>query len=400
MSALSFEYRAMDRGGVTREGVTTALNKVDAYRQIAATGLTPLRIRESKHAGGSARRKIKAKDISQFTYQLSVLIGARIPIGEGLRSIVEQESNVALAKIVSEMAGRIEAGTPIAEALEPHRAIFGNVFVDTLHAAERSGNMIEVLEYLSEMLEDEDQRRSQLRTAMMYPLSVLGVLGLALIFLIGYVVPKFGAIYAARGVELPLLTKSLMVAGQTLQSYWYLFLVGAVGAFFGIRSWAGSERGRFAVDRVLHRVPYLRSILVGIAVSRFARVLGLSIRSGLGLIESLELSGRAAGRPMLTTDVDSLIEQVRRGGRLSEVLTTCSYLPSFAKRMLTAGEESAELVRMCSIVALHHERETNALVKNVSTVIEPVMIVLIALVVLLIALAIFVPMWNMVSLVG
>jgi type II secretory pathway component PulF len=141
-------------------------------------------------------------------------------------------------------------------------------------------------------------------------------------------------------------------------------------------------------------------VLKGMAVSRFANVLGLCLRSGLNLMESLEMAGRASGRPLMLSDAEKMIEQVNHGGRLADVFLTCGYLPAFTRRMLTAGEEAAELPRMCTVVSRHYDREVTHLTKNVTTVIEPVMIVGLAGVVLLVALAIFLPMWNMTSLIG
>jgi len=214
------------------------------------------------------------------------------------------------------------------------------------------------------------------------------------------VVPKFADMFAQRGVDLPALTQALQAVGISLRDFWWLYGLGALGVFTLIRAAWRVPQGRAAIDRSLHRVPYLSRVLTGLAVSRFSRVFGLGLQSGLGLIESLEMSGRASGRPLLMNDVHEMIEQVRQGGRLSDAMRRCRYLPPFAKRLISAGEEAAELSRMCSLVARHYDRESSDLTKNASTVIEPVLIALLTGVVLMIALAIFLPMWDMVGLVG
>ena len=157
---------------------------------------------------------------------------------------------------------------------------------------------------------------------------------------------------------------------------------------------------RLVIDSVLHRVPYLTRSLGGRAVRRSPRVLGASLAAGVGLIEALELSAGASGRPKLIADAERMAAKVRNGSRMSEALSDCPYLPGFAKRMLAAGEQSAQLPKMCEVVARHYDRETTHLTKNIGTVIEPVLIVGIAGVVLVVALAIFLPMWDMVKLVG
>jgi type II secretory pathway component PulF len=396
----SFEYTAVDKRGAKCRGIAKAATEVEAYRQIAAAGLTPVKIKAMAAKKLGKRRSVRAKDVAHFTYQLSVLISARVPIGESLRGIAEQEPPGKFRDVIFDIAKRIEAGGRIADAMEAHINVFGSLYVSTVRAAEQSGNMVKVLEYLSEMLERNIEMRQAVRSAMMYPICVISVLCIACFFLVGFVIPKFAKMFAQRGVELPIYTKIMMVIGNSIQDFWYLYLAALIGAIFGIRTAWRRPKGRWFIEGLLHKIPYLKDILIGLAVSRFARVFGLCLNSGLGLIDSLHMAGKAAARPMLMKDAERLIDQVKTGGRISVALIACEYITPFAKRMLTSGEESAELTRMCSIIARQYERDTSTLTKNIATVIEPVLIVLIAAVVLMVALAIFLPMWNMVKLLS
>lgn len=399
MSTLSFQYKAVDKAGAEKAGTIRAATRLDAFRQVAAQGLTPLTI-TAQHTRVGGRGRVKPKDIAHFTYQLSVLIGARIPIGEGLRTIAEQEPKGRFREVIMNIASRIDSGEQIAGAMDEYRPIFGDIYVETVRAAERSGNLVKVLEYLSEMLERSEENRSQIKSALMYPICVVSVLGLAVTFLIGFVIPKFAKLFEARGVELPIFTKIMVAIGDSVQGFWWAYLAAAAGVVFGIKAMRRSAAGRATIDLALHRTPYIRKILVGVAVARFTRVFGLCVSSGLGLIEALEMAGRASGSSLLLRDVQRMVEQVRSGGRLSKVLVECAYLPGFARRMLAAGEESADLGRMCTIVTRQYERESAALAKNIATVVEPVLVVALAGVVLVVALSIFLPMWNMTALIG
>jgi type II secretory pathway component PulF len=284
--------------------------------------------------------------------------------------------------------------------MSAHGDVFGEVYVETVRAAETSGNMTKILEYLAEMLERAEENRRQIRAALAYPVVVVTVLTLATSFLIAFVVPRFAKLFAARGVDLPLITQALVTVGEVFHSYWWAILGAVVGAGM-LLGWARRRpHAWLVVDALLHRIPLVRTVLVSLGVARFARVFGLCLSSGLGLIDCLAMSGRASGRPMLERDVDLMIDRVRDGGRLSDVLSKCEYLPPFARRMLSAGEESAELTRMCAIVARQHERDAESLAKGLATIIEPLLVILIAAVVLTVALAIFLPMWNMVSILG
>ncbi len=407
MSATVFEYTAVDREGVRHTGVKPAATQNEAFRLLSAAGLTPVTLKPARGATsddgvrkgkGRKRGGVGLKDLAHFTYQLGVMISARIPIGEGLKSIGAQEPNARLKAIILDVAASIESGEQIATALEKHRETFGAMYIAMIRAAEKSGNLSKVLDLLAETMERNLETRRQVVGALTYPACVVGVLVLAVGFLLGFVVPRFATMFEKRGLDLPMFTQGLMAVGKSVQHYWWLYLLVGAASFFGVRAAWRSPVGRQRIDALLHRVPYLNRILVGLAISRFCRILGVSLGSGLGLIDALEMAGSASARPMLQRDVELMTAQVRQGGRLSQVLGGCTYLSAFAKRMLSAGEESAELPRMCSVVARHYDRETAHLTKNLGTVIEPVLIVVIAGIVLMVALAIFLPMWNMVQL--
>jgi type II secretory pathway component PulF len=399
MSALAFRYTAVDRSGAKRKGVTHAPTQADAYRQVAASGLTPLSIAAAS-APRVRRGSVSAKELVRFTYQMSALVGSRIPLSDGLRSIASQEPNPRFRAVIDDIASRIEAGGRIAGAMEEHRAVFGDVYAEVLHAAEETGNLVRALDYLGELLERAQETRQQVRSALMYPMCIAATLAIAVTFLVGFVVPKFARMFEERGLHLPPLTEGLAMLGTSIQGYWWLYLLGLVGTGFCVRRAWAIPGARLAMDRALHRVPYLRDVLVGLAVSRFARVLGLCLSSGLGLIQSIEMASRAAARPMLTHDADRLAASVRAGGRLSDALAECGYLPSFVTRMLSAGEEAGEIPKMCALVSRNYDRESAALTKNLATVIEPVLIVTVAMIVLVVALAVFLPMWDAFKLVG
>lgn len=399
IASTAFEYVAMDKAGRRQRGVARAANEVDAYRQITASGLTPIKVVAAREKAGGARR-VRQKDIANFTYQLGVMIGARVPVSQGIRNIAEQEPPGQLKEALMLVAARIEAGGRIADALQEHPGIFNTLYVETIRAAEHSGNLVNVLEYLSEMLERDVELRSTVRSALMYPVCTLVVLVIAVFFLVGFVVPRFTRMYASKKMALPYITQVLIWLGDSVQNYWYLWVVGAAGAVFGVRSLWRSRTGREGLERLLHKVPILSSLLVGVAVARFARVFGLCLSSGLSLIDSLSMAGAASGRTALQKDVQMIVDQVRNGGRLAAILPGCAYIPGFARRMLTSGEETAELSRMCGVVAKHYERDTSIISKNMATLIEPLLIVVIAGVVLTVAMGIFLPMWDMLKLMG
>lgn len=412
MSTMTFEYRAVDRAGSRKRGVVQAATQAEAFRKVSAMRLTPVRLAQAASGAASESdrpspmsallrpRRVGHKDLAHFTYQLGVLMSSRIPLGMGLTSIAEQEKDGPLSRVITDVARRIESGENVAAALEAHQEVFGEVYIQSIRAAERSGNLAKVMEYLSDMLERMQEMRGQARAALAYPVCVLAVLTLAMVFLVGFVVPKFAKMFASRNIDLPVFTQVLMSIGQAVQHYWYVYLVGAVVAVLATRKWMGTDSGRRVFEAAAHRIPTVGQILRGMALARFSRVLGLSLTSGLGLVEAIELAGKASGRARLKADAAEMARHVKTGGSLADSLRGCAYLTPFTRRMLAAGEQSGEVPRMCGVVARHYERESSLLSKSLSTVIEPLLIVGIAGVVLVVALAIFMPMWDMVRLVG
>lgn len=399
MSATAFyRYEALDAGGRTRSGGVSASDRAAAFRAVAAMGLTPVSLHEGQAKSSRFTRAIKTQELAQFTYELSVLLEAAVPIGEGLRTIAEQERNPTMRALIADIATRIESGTSISGALREYERVFGSVYVETIAAAEHSGNLIRALNHLSEMLEWNAETTKVFKQAMMYPAAVIVALVLGTGFLLAGVVPRFAEMFEQRGMELPILTQVLRGIGLALRHYWWAILIGVPLIILGIRRAWAHPPARLRLDAALHRLPMLGRILTSLAVSRFSRVLGVSVSSGIGLIESLRQSGRASGRPLLRAEADALADRLTRGIRLSEGLRDTTYLPVFAKRMLSAGEESAELPRMCNVITRHYEREASHLAKSTGTLIEPILIASLTVVVLLVALGIFLPMWDAPSL--
>lgn len=399
MTTLSFRYKALDKAGLSRAGALHAASVEEAFRRISALGMTPVSIREDHRAHRRKGKRIKPSDIAHFTQQLSVLVNARIPLSEALIGIAEQERHPALRQVVSDIAVRIEAGEPLASAVAAHTAVFGDVYTQTIRAAEQSGNLIKILDHLAEMLEKEAEMTRQWRGALMYPACVVIVLLLAVAFLVGFVIPKFAGIFESRGVALPMLTRVLLNAGQSMQAHWWAWAGATAALVIGARLVWRTPQGKSLIDRVLHRIPLLRTLLIGATISRFARIFGLTLGSGLPLTDCLTLAGRATARPMMLADVNTILSQVARGAKMADAFPSCPYLTPFAKRMLTAGEESAELTRMTGVICRHYDQETSYLAKTLTTVIEPLLVVAIAGVVLVVALSVFLPMWDMVNLI-
>lgn len=398
MTALTFEYAALTKAGHRVRGQAIAVNEAEAFRRLTAEGLTPISVKV--HRQRLNVRGISQREVAEFTSQLAVLVNARLPIGEAFYSLAEQETNPTLRAMLMDISSRIESGEPIADAMSSHKDVLGETYIKTVRAAEKSGTLGKVLDHLSVMLERTEETRRQIVGALTYPFVVVIVLCLAVIFLVGFVVPKFAKMFKARGVALPDLTRVLMFVGDAMQSYWWIMLPAVVVFAFGLRRFLRTERGGQLLESCIDRVPVIAGIVQAAAMSRFAHVLGMCLSSGLELIESIELATGAAGRRRMQKEMATVTAAVRSGGRLSDAMNDCASITPFTRRMLSTGERTGEIAHMCEIVARHYDRTASHAAKAVTTIIEPLLVVAIAGVVLVVALAIFLPMWNMVSLVG
>jgi type II secretory pathway component PulF len=397
---ISYQYKAVDQSGKQTKGYIKGADEQDASRRVVAMGLTPLKISKAaqKSAAMFSWQQIKPADIVGLTRELAVLVEARVPIDRGLVSIAEGDCKAEMKNMLLDMAAMIESGLPMTQALEKYRKVFGDVFIETVRAAEKSGSLVEVMNHLADLLEKQMETSQQLKRAMAYPIIVLSVVFIAITVIIVFVVPKFGAIFESQGAKLPITTRAVQAVGDSVRNFWYIYVGVFVGTLTTLVTMWKSPAGRLKLEVVLLHVPYVRKIILAVTAGRFARVLGIGLQSGLDVIEALQMGARATARPVFILECQSMIDKLRQGDAVSDVLKGTRYLPSFARRMIGAGKDSADLARSCDVVARYYDREASHLTKNVNTIIEPIMTVAMAGIVLLVALSVFLPMWGMVRL--
>ncbi len=400
MSMRRYTYTALERSGRKRRGVLEASSEQEAYRQVSAQGVTPVKITpksDKELFSLSGRDSIKPEDISAFTRELNVLVEAKIPLGRGLRSIADHETNSRLRDMVRDIATMIESGSKMTEALTKYKSVFGEVYIETMRAAESTGNLGEVTAHLADMLEKQIESGQQLRRALTYPVIVLVFVALALTVIVVFVVPKFAAIFEQNNVELPITTRIVQTIGDSVKAAWWGYAAVLAGCIVGLIAAWRNERGRAVIERLLLKTPYIGKIIVASSAARFSRVLSICLGSGLDVIEAIEVGGRATGRPTFIEECDRMGDRLRSGEPLTDVIRGSEYLPGFAVRMLAAGKDSSELAGAAAVIARHYDREADHLTKRINTVIEPVMTIALAGIVLLVALSVFLPMWQMIK---
>lgn len=340
-------------------------------------------------------QRITDEDIAGLTRELSVMVDARVPLARGLLSIAEQETKPQLSEMIQDIAAQVESGATMSDALTRYQSVFGEVYIETMRAAEKSGNLVAVTGELADLLDRQMDLRKQLRQAMTYPVVVLATVCAAFGVFIGFVIPRFAGQFKNSGVELPLATRIVQGFGESVRHEWWAYLLAIVSAIFAVVTSVRTPGGRVAFERMLMCIPAIGPLTVSAVTARFLRVMSITVGSGLDLVEAVIISGRATGQHAFSHDCSKVADRLSKGETLAEALASVRSLPVFARRMLGAGHDSADLSRAALLVAKHFDRKASMLTKSVSSLIEPIMTVLMAGLVLLVALSVFLPMWQL-----
>lgn len=399
MAKTGFRYIALDARGRRTAGRVESVSEAEATRELARLGLTPIQIKPAKAARSIRLRRdrVTPQDIAALTREMSVLVEAKIPIARGLRSIAEHERNSRLRDMVNDIAMMIESGDKLTVAFGKYQDVFGDVYLETIRSAEKTGTLAEVTDHLADMMERSIETRQHVKRAMTYPLIVICFVALALSVIVIFVVPRFAVIFESNNVPLPLATRLIRTIGDSVRDSWWIYLIAAFGSVYATKRIWTHPAGRLRAEALLFRLPYIGEMFSAVATARFSRVLSIGLDSGIEAIEAISIAGRSTGRPLFRQESDSICERMRSGESLEAVLQTSQRIPSFARRLLGAGKDSSELSAAGRIISRHYDRIADHLAKNINTIVEPMITIAIAGIVLIVALSVFLPMWQMVS---
>ena len=399
---LTFNYEAKNsKTGQKVKAQVQADNEQAAAKLIREQGLTPLNIKLERSGGGHRFRRIKTKDKVLFSRQLSTLINAGLPLVQSLRSVAEQTTNKPFKVIINQIITDVEAGTSFSVSLEKHPRVFNRVYVSLVAASETSGTLDKGLERLANQQEKDADIVSKVRGAMIYPLIVLCVMMAVVLFMIIKVLPQVQSIYAGLpGVTLPLLTRVLLAISHFVTHFWWLMLI-IIGLliFFGSRA-ARTLGGRKVIDKVKMRAWPIGSLFMKLYMARFARTGTTLVASGVPIIQVLEITGEAVDNVYIQESLKRAIEKVKGGKALSEAIGKDPNFLELVPNMLRIGEQSGALEVMLAKVADYYEKEVDNEIKNISTIIEPVMMVIMGIIALIIVAAILLPIYGLVNQAG
>lgn len=403
---LTFQYIARDtRTGEKIKAEVQADSEQAASKLIHAEGLSPLEIR-LKDASGSnilsrLRNKVRSKDKILFARQLSTLINAGLPLVQSLRSVLDQTQSKPLQVVISHVIADVEAGSSLSDALSRHPRVFNNIFVSLVAAGETSGTLDKALERIAFQQEKDAEILSKVRGAMAYPAIVLLVMVGVIGFMVVSVLPQVENIYKdLPGTSLPLTTRVLLFVSNFVTNYWWLVIILIVVAIFLTTRWARTGPGKNAIDKAKMKVWPIGELFMKMYMARFARTGSTLVASGVPLLQVLEVVSKAVNNVHIERSLQKSTEQVKGGKALSETLENDPNFLPLVPKMLRIGEQSGSIEQMLDKIAEYYEKEVDNQIKTISTIIEPVMMIMLGIVAFILVSAILLPIYGLANQTG
>ena len=402
-----FKFEAKDAAGKVVKGSVSANSQADAVADLRKRNLQPVEVTKAggfaswfqKSSGskkGLAKKaSCKKGELEVFTRQLSTMLSAGIPMLEALEILADQAESPGFAYCLDKVVSDIRSGSDLSKAMEPHKRVFSHIYVSMIRAGEVSGQIDTILTRLAEYLEASAHLRSEIKSAMTYPvISLVLVIGIASFLMIG-IVPSFKPVFESLEVELPGLTVVIMDIAFFMRDYWYLIFGGMFGAFVGLKAICKTPKGAYAKDQFMLRVPVFGILFKKVALSRFARTFSTLVKSGVPILGAMEIVSDTAGNLVISRIVDSARDAVRNGESLSDPFSKNTVFPPMVVKMMAIGERSGALDALLEKIAEFYDQQVEAEVKGLTSMIEPIMIAIMGVIVGGIVLAVFLPIFKL-----
>lgn len=398
-----YTYTARDALGDQVEGMLEAADEKSVAQRLAqsgyyATSITP----HSTGARGSyvsRLRGVNRRQLTMFTRQLATMVRAGLPLLSGLDVLIQQTDDPALAKILREVRLDLNEGSSFTQALARHPRVFSKLYVSNVKVGEETGNLEEVLDRMANFIEWEDSLRSAIISSLMYPAIVLCIAFGVSIFLLTGVLPEFKKVYERAKVDLPGITKFMFALSTLVTDYWYILIAAAVGLVALYILLKRTLPGRLAMDRFKLRLPIVSQFIKKVAAVRFARSLEIMARSGVAVVSALEIIRETMTNEVYTRAIADISHEVQGGRTIGSALRDHPEFEPMLTQMVAVGEETGQLDNMLGFVGDSYEQQIDHLSKALPKLIEPILLVFLAFVVAIIALSLFLPIFNMISVV-
>jgi general secretion pathway protein F len=400
-----YEYRALNSSGKTLKGILDADSDVVAREKLRASGIFPVEIKEalSKPRGLSSEpgsivrllRGVRPAEISILTRQLSTLLGAGVPLIGSLESLVAQITNPTFKRVMAQVKESVNEGNSLAFSLSQHPKVFSSIYVNMVESGEASGSLDVVMDRLADFGEHQQALRSRFKAALAYPIFMSIVGTIVLFVLVTFIVPNITKVFTEMRQTLPLPTVVLIEVSDFLLSFWWIILLGLFCGIVILRRMKRRPRGQYLWDRLKLRIPVVGPLNQKIALGRFARTLGSLLQSGVSLISALQIVSRIVDNVLIQEVIEKAGDEIQKGQSLAGSLSQSPWFPSMAIQMISVGEQSGELEGMLYKIAESQEREVESQITALTSMLEPVMILMMGVIVGFIVFSIILPIIEM-----
>jgi type IV pilus assembly protein PilC len=396
----TFVFKAVDVAGVPSRGEIDADSKQAVTDQLRQRGLIVLDIIEQKTALNledlfERFKKVKGRDLTVMTRQLSTMVSSGMSLLRAFYILEEQTENKLLKKVIGRVRRDIEAGISLSDALERHPKVFNRLYVAMARTGEAAGILEDTLHRVADQLEKADSLQRQVRAAMAYPI-MIGTFSLGvLLALVAFLVPVFEKVFTEFGGKLPTITQFSVSLSHMVTGRWYLLIAAIAALIFAFRQWKSSSWGRPQWDAFKLRLPVkIGDVIHKIALARWSRTFSGMVHAGVPILQAIEITGKTAGNTRLERAMENVYESVRRGGTIAEPLRQSAVFPAMVTHMVSVGEDTGNLDGMLNNVADFYEDEVAAAIKALTSILEPVMIVVVGGIVGFIVISMYLPMFK------
>lgn len=398
----TYAWKGKTRTGEMREGTMQASSRAEAIAALRRQGVMQATVAErgKELALPKLRGSVGSKDIAVFTRQFSVMIDAGLPLVQCLEILAGQQSNKVFAAVLTDVRQDVESGSTLADAMRKHPKVFDDLYANMVAAGEAGGILDTILQRLSTYIEKAVKLKAAVRGALVYPVSVIVIACVVVWVILTFVIPVFADLFAGLGAQLPLPTQIVVNLSNFLRSWWWLVLGAIVAAVVLVRQYYQTPQGRRAIDAFMLKFPIIGTLLRKIAVARFCRTLGTLTSSGVPILDGLDITARTAGNAVVQEAIQNVRKEVEQGKTISEPLAKSGVFPSMVVQMVQVGEQTGAMDTMLSKIADFYEDEVDEATQNLLSLLEPLIILFLGVVIGGIVIAMYMPMFSLISKIG
>ncbi len=398
-----YKYKAINESGKSMQGVVDAESPKAATDKLKREGIFLSSLQEVKKDKGRGilrLRGISASELAVTTRQFSTLISAGLPLEASLQALGEQTEDARLSQVLTEVRDKISEGSSLADSMKEHKAVFSDLYINIVRAGESSGTLDIVLLRLADFLEKQSALRARVRSAMVYPIFMFLIGSGVLFFMMSYVIPRIAKIFEESSKSLPLITVALIGFSNFISHNLIALLIITGAAGFFVFRFKKTDRGKQFSDRLIFKIPIFGKMAKMVAISRFTRTLGTLIGSGIPLLEALEIGEAVVGNSVYVETLRNVRENVREGTSLATPLRESGVFPPLLTRMIAVGEQTGEMEEMLVKIADIYDLQVETYVSTLTSLLEPVMILIMGVIIGFIVFAILLPIFDLTSTIG